>query len=212
MKYSPLIFLLTSTVAWSEISSLSQEELTDTYIKDTTVIVRPQKEQPAVSEDVRISLKVSPLEEATQLTPQDNTQILSAINPALNSYTELNEQAALRANLAPQTPLPTTQFLLPPASEDALALIRQEYNGAYGIEAGTPIDLTSLGFLPTLPQEQSFKNGLPAGTALSADDRSFTLRIPNLGNFNSQSFATPNGEVGVNVTPAHIEYTVNLPR
>lgn len=212
MKYSPLIFLLTSTVAWSEISSLSQEELTDTYIKDTTVIVRPQKEQVTTASDVRINLKVSPLEKATQLAPQENTEALSAINPELNSYTELNEQAALSVNLAPQAPLPTTKFLLPSASEDALALIRQEYNGAYGIEEGTPIDLTSLGFLPTLPQEQSFQNGLPAGTALSADDSSFTLRIPNLGNFNSQNFATPNGEVGVNVTPSHIEYTVNLPR
>lgn len=208
MKYSSLILLFASTSAWSEISSLTSEELTDTYIKDTTVIVRPQKSEPVSTEDVRVQLKVSPLEETTQILPQENEQTLSAINPALTTYTELSEQARLSAELSPQAPEASTTFLLPPPSDTALSEIRKAY---YGNDTSKIIDLSTESFNQDVAKGFDFAGqGLPLNT-LTADESSFTLRIPNLGNFNSQNFATPNGEVGVNVTPSHIEYTVNLP-
>lgn len=213
LKKSPIInvrtalplLLLVNSIAWAEISSLSSEELTDTYIKDTTVIVRQQKPENT-SSSVPVKLKVTPLEEATQLLPQDQTHTVSAISHELSTYDDLNNQRALDNNLAPQLPLATTEFLKAPVSEGVLDAIRNSYN------LTGPIDLTSLGFKTSLPDDLGISSSLPTNSAFTADGNSFTIRIPNLGNFNSQQIASPNGEIGVNVTPSHIEYTLNLPK
>lgn len=197
--------LMISAMSWAEISSLSTEELTDTYIKDTTVIVR-QKEAVETTPSTPVNLKVTPLEEATQVLPQDQTHTLSSITHELTTYDDLNSQRALDNNLAPQLPLATTEFLRAPVSEAVLNDIRQ----AYGIDAAQPVDLTALPFLADLPLDNP--NKVPVGSSYKYDANSFTITIPNLGNFNSQQIASPNGEIGVNVTPSHIEYTLNLPK
>jgi len=204
MRYSPLLLVLASTAAWSEISTLTASELTDTYIKDTTVIVRPEQAPTEPVDKVRVKLKVSPLEETAKILPHDEEIDLAAMSPELNSYTELNEQAALSRNL--QTlPLVSTDFLTAPPSEETLALIRNRFK----LPEGEPVDLTSLIFDVELKPD--FGNPNPGDATISNTDRSFTIRIPNTGNFNSQNIASPNGEIGVNVTPSHIEYTLNLP-
>ncbi len=204
MRYSPLLLVLASTAAWSEISTLTASELTDTYIKDTTVIVRPEQAPKESVDKVRVKLKVSPLEETAKISPHDEEMDLAAMSPELNSYTELNEQAALSRNL--QTlPLVSTDFLTAPPSEEALTLIRNRFE----LPAGEPVDLTSLIFDVEL--NPYFGNPNPGDATISNTDRSFTIKIPNTGNFNSQNIASPNGEIGVNVTPSHIEYTLNLP-
>jgi hypothetical protein len=205
MRIGSTLLLLATSIAWSEISSLTSEELTDTYIKDTTVIVRQQRpEEPTTK--IPVKLKVTPLEEATQVLPQDQTHTLSSISHELNTYDDLNNQRALENNLAPQLPLATTEFLKAPVSEALLDQIRN----AYGLEAGSPVDLTSLTFQPTLGPTSP--EDIPVGSSYQISESSFTIRIPNTGNFNSQQIASPNGEIGVNVTPSHIEYTLNLPK
>jgi len=205
MRYSPLLLVLASTAAWSEISTLTASELTDTYIKDTTVIVRPEQAPAEPVDKVRVKLKVSPLEETAKILPHDEEMDLAAISPELNSYTELNEQAALSRNLQ-ALPLVSTDFLTAPPSEDTLAKVRL----AYGIPSGEPIDLTTLTFLPDL--RPTLGNPNPGGVTSSTTESSFTITIPNTGNFNSQNIATPNGEIGVSVTPSQIVYTLNLPK
>jgi hypothetical protein len=200
------LLLLVNSIAWAEISSLSSEELTDTYIKDTTVIVRQQKPENK-SPSVPVKLKVTPIEEATQLLPQDQTHSVSSISYELSTYDDLNNLRALDNNLAPQLPLATTEFLKAPTSEAVLNDIRNAYN----IGAGEPIDLTSLTFREKLPDNYILPVEFDKDT-LTATGNSFTIKIPNLGNFNSQQIASPNGEIGVNVTPSHIEYTLNLPK
>ncbi len=207
IRYAIPLLLLASSVTWSEISSLSSEELTDTYIKDTTVIVRQQKTDKS-SVSVPVQLKVTPLEEATQVLPQDQVHTTSAISHELSNYDDLNKQRALDSNLAPQLPLATTQFLKAPPSEAAIQAIRRKYGAEQGVIPGQSFDLTTLPFLTDLR---------PSDISVGADtyeitDNSFTIRIPNLGNFNSQQISSPNGEIGVNVTPSHIEYTLNLPK
>jgi hypothetical protein len=206
MRYSSLLLLLASTSTWSEISSLSASELTDTYIKDTTVIVRPEQPTHDVNEKVRVKLKVSPLEETASTVPNESEAKLSAISEDINSYTELNEQAALSTNLQPTLPAVTTQFITPQPSEEALSQIRN----AYGIDSDTAIDLTSLSFKDTLIPDIGLPNTGDAQYSTTSD--SFTISIPNTGNFNSQNITSPNGEIGINVTPSRIEYTLNLPK
>ena len=199
------LLLLVNDVALAEISSLTSEELTDTYIKDTTVIVRPKKANDT-EVTVPVKLKVTPLEQATQVLPEDQTGTMASISHELSTYDDLNNQRALENNLTPQLPMATTEFLRAPLSETTLNQIRQ----AYGIGAGETVDLSTLNFLgnltPTNPGD------VPTGSSYQTTDRSFTIKIPNTGNFNTQQISSPNGEIGVNVTPSHIEYTLNLPK
>jgi hypothetical protein len=198
--------MFSSTLVWSEISTLTASELTDTYIKDTTVIVRPTQAPTEAVDKVRVKLKISPIEETTQIRPHDDEKYLTEISEELNTYTELNEQAALSNNLQLLTAIPTDNFLTPQPSEDVLNRVR----AAYGLELGEPIDLTSLAFKTNLTPTLGLTN--PSQAKLTTTESSFTIRIPNTGNFNSQNIASPNGEIGVNVTPSHIEYTLNLPK
>jgi hypothetical protein len=207
MKNITFIFLLASasSLSWAEISSLSSEELTDTYIKDTTVIVRQPKEENATTK-IPVKLKVTPLEETAQVLPDDQNNQMASISNELSTYDDLNNFRALDNET--QIPLPpaTTEFLQAPTSQTLLDQVRL----AYDIESELPVDLTNLNFEPVNPPLAA--DPVLASSVLSTDDRSLTLRIPNNGNFNSQQIQTPNGEISVNVTPDFINYTINLPK
>lgn len=201
-----LLALTFSSVSWGEISSLTSEELTDTYIKDTTVIVRqPKKEIPKVK--IPVSLKVTPLEQATQVLPQDQVHTTPAISSELHTYDDLNNLRALDNNL--QLPLPDSAgaIIKQPGSVELL----QQIQDKYGLDS-LPTDLTKLGFNSNMANDINIQTNLPSNTQFAADDRSMTFTIPNLGNFNSQQIQSPNGEIGVNVTPSHIQYMINLPK
>ncbi len=208
MRISTVLLLLASSCTWAEISSLTSEELTDTYIKDTTVIVRQPKEEEAQNPAIPVKLKVTPLEQATQVLPQDQTHSVSSISNELSTYDDLNNFRALDNDI--QTPLPTstTEFLKAPTS---LALL-QQIQTQYGLE-DLPTDLSTLGFNTALANGELIQSRLPElGSGFSADEQSMTFTIPNLGNFNSQQIQSPNGEIGVNVTPTQIQYTINIPK
>jgi hypothetical protein len=198
------LLLMVNAVVWAEISSLSPEELTDTYIKDTTVIVRQRKEQD-VTASLPVRLKVTPIEQATQVLPEDQNHSTSAISHELSTYDDLNNQSALENNLTPHPPIATAQFLKEPLSEELLNSIRQ----AYGIGETEDIDISTLPFLTNLIP--SNPRDIPIGTSYQSTENSFSITIPNIGNFNSQQITSPNGEIGVNVNPSTIEYTLNLP-
>jgi hypothetical protein len=198
------LLLMINAVARAEISTLSPEELTDTYIKDTTVIVRQRKEQDVTS-SLPVRLKVTPLEQATQVLPEDQNHSISAISHELSTYDGLNNQSALENNLTPQLPIATAQFLREPLSEELLDSVRQ----AYGIGETEDIDISTLPFLTNLIP--SNPGDIPIGTSYQFTENSFSITIPNIGNFNSQQITSPNGEIGVNVNPSTIEYILNLP-
>lgn len=209
VKTSLLFACFFSFGAVAEISSLTAEELTDTYIKDTTVIVRqPKKEVPKVNIPVR--LKITPLEQQTQILPQDQMQTATSTEETLgiHSYDDLNNFRALDNNLQTSS-LPSSigQLIQEPKS----AALMQQIQDMYGLDS-IPTDLTTLGFNSNMANNISIQSQLPSGTQFSADDRSMTFSIPNLGNFNSQQIKSPNGEIGVNVTPSQIQYIINLPR
>lgn len=198
--------LLVSSVVLAEISTLTSEELTDTYIKDTTVIVR-QQDKKIPKKTIPVSLKVTPIEKAAQILPEDQTLNTSSISHELSTYDDLNNLSALDRNT--QTPIPatTTEFLRSPTS---LPLLKQ-IQDAYGLDK-LPSDLTTLGFNQNMANNISIQSQLPSNTGFAADDRSMTFTIPNLGNFNTQQIQSPNGEISVNVNPSQIQYIINLPK
>jgi hypothetical protein len=203
--YFITLLLLVNVTAFAEMSSLSSKELTDTYIQDTTVIVRQQRAKEVVS-SLRMSLKVTPIEQTIQVLPEAKIDSFSALNHELSTYEELNNLRTLKNTLAPQLPSVTSEFLTEPLSESVLSQVRQ----AYGIELGEAVNLSNLPFLTNLAPSNPLE--IPAGLGYQFTESSFTINIPNAGNFNSQQFATPKGEFGVNITPSNIEYILNLPR
>lgn len=198
--------LLVSSFASAEISSLTPEELTDTYIKDTTVIVR-QKEQETPMQTIPVSLKVTPLEKAAQVLPEDQTHSVSSISNELRTYDDLNNLSNLDRNTQPQLPEASTEFL---KSQPSLSVLKQ-IQDAYGLDK-LPTDLTTLGFNQNMANDIAIQGNLPSNTGFAADDKSMTFTIPNLGNFNTQQIQSPNGEISVNVNPNQIQYIINLPK
>ena len=210
MKTWPLLSLCFASAfiptANAEISSLTTEELTDTYIKDTTVIVQQkQPEKEEASEPVPVTLQVTPLEKGAQVLPNDPTHSISSISTELDRYTDLNNQVAIDQSLLQPVPNATTKFLIPEVNSEAERLIRRDYN----IPASDPLDLTKLTFSPGLTPDTPYT---PGYTPYNTTDSAFTIRIPNTGSYNTQQISSPNGEIGVNVTPEFIEYTLNLPQ
>ena len=197
-KFAQLMFVTTSmilanTMSWAEISSLSPEELTDTYIKDTTVIVKqPENQEPKTT--IPVKLKVTPLEQAAQVLPEDKSPTQSTMSNDINTYNELNNLNALNNNLQPPIPSATSEFLKAPVSLPLLT------------------DLSNLGFNENMANDISIQSRLPSNTAFAADDKTLQFTIPNLGNFNTQQIQSPNGEISVNVDPSQIQYIINLPR
>ena len=194
-KVSTIIvaFLILPSQLHAEISSLTAEELTDTYIRDTTVIVQQEEaETPALT--VPVTLKVSPLEKGAQVLPEDPTHRVSSINSQLNTYDDVVNQVALDRSLLQPLPESTTKFLRPPMDPETLDQIRD----AYGLDPNEPVDLTSLQF------NQNVAAGLigdiPFGTSLEGQGSSFTIRIPNSGNYNTQQINSPNGEISITLT------------
>lgn len=197
-----------SGTANAEISSLTTEELTDTYIRDTTVIV--QKSEPSQQQEpaIPVTLKVTPLEKGAQLLPDDPTHTISSISPELTSYTDELNQIELDSSLLLPPPNSTTEFIRPGPSDEGLAAVR----AAYGIADDEPIDLTSFTFDNNVVGTALSGANLPNGTGVTANGQSFTISIPNTGNFRQQTITSPNGEIGVRVTPGQIQYTINLPQ
>ena len=207
MRISTILLLLASSLTWAEISSLTSEELTDTYIKDTTVIVR-QPKQAEPSTKLPVKLKVTPLEQAAQVLPEDQTHRVSSISNELSTYDDLNSFRALDNDI--QAPLPSTSvdFLKAPLSDDLINLFKNQ--GFTGVN--TPADLANQKFSKNLAGNLIVDSWPDDTRPLTANEESFTITIPNLGNFNSQQIQSPNGEIAVNVTPTQIQYTVNLPK
>jgi len=207
MRISTILLLLASSFTWAEISSLSSEELTDTYIKDTTVIVR-QPKQVEPSTKVPVKLKVTPLEQAAQVLPEDQTHQVSSISHELSTYDDLNSFRALDNDIQIPLPATTTEFLKAPLNDDLISLFKNQLK----VDIANVADITNEGFNVNLANKFNSELPLDSLNSISANEQSFTLTIPNTGNFNSQQIQSPNGEIAVNVTPTQIQYTINLPK
>ncbi len=197
--FSSTCLLAASAVA--DIQEIPPEEMTEAYIRDTTVVV-PQQNQN--SSATAATVKVAPLEDlpgSNQATPGDDRSARPDLTPAAEQY--LSEQRDRQ--LQQQQQLGFTQ----PQPTDANIAAREAYlRDLLGLKAGQPIDYNNLKFpvpstLPTVP------TGL-TGYELKADQ--FSISIPNTNNHPALTQQTPGGEMKVDVTPSDIIFTINLPQ
>jgi hypothetical protein len=184
--------------AQAEIVEIPPEEMTEEYIKDTTVIVR--KKAPVPANEKRTLIRVSPLE--------DNFSEGQTLNSEIDSFALIEQQQNLTITDQQANDLNAREsynFATPNMDPNKLAR-EDSLRTVLGLPDGVPIDYSTLQFPtgPTLNPE--------TGIGSTSGAQGFQLQIPNANGISTQSFTTPNGEFGVNVTPEGITFQMNTPR
>lgn len=198
LPLSLLLALSLSPLALAEIREIPAEEMTEAYIRDTTVVV-PQQTPPSSSTGVSVTVK--PLQTLPGEGPAapGNDGPRPDLTPLTDQY--LSEQ---RNQTLEQIGRPGYEG----APFDPLQAQREEYLRALlGLESGVPIDYSSLQFPTNVPPASP----PPAGIAHSIQPGQFTISIPNSNHYAPSSHQTPGGEYQINVTPSDIIFTINLP-
>jgi len=109
------IGLLSPALSFAEVKSLSSSELTETYIKDSTIIVTPKKKKVGTEQKTYSSLTIAPVENSDididQLHHQQQHSAGTLTAVALND--ELLRNASVDAALSPELGIivPTFQEL-----------------------------------------------------------------------------------------------------
>jgi len=204
---SLFIGLTVSASAIADIETLSQDELTDTYIKDTTVVVKQKEAEPEPVATTTVNLKVSPIEKEAQVLPQDPVHNLDPISNEMQSYEYLNQNSALANGAIPNVQL--SPMLLDVGEQqrarkimEELGMTESEYlNNLHNLS------FTSFNQVATFAQITGDTDLIPG---ISANQ--ITFEIPNSMGAATQQHTSPNGEVSVNVTPDKIQYILTAPQ
>jgi len=96
---------------YAEVKSLTSSELTDTYIKDSTIIVTP-KEAPQTQQKTYSSLTIAPVESSDQDIDElkNFQQHLRGTETAVALSDELLRNANIESALAPETPVEIASY------------------------------------------------------------------------------------------------------
>lgn len=193
--------MLLSSISYAGIREIPPEEMTEAYIRDTTVIVPRQQ---TGQEQSGHSIQIKPLDTlpATSGTaaPGDDSSARPDLTPLSDQYLSEQRNQSLQQQLNPQ-------YQQPPF--DPYQAQRDEYLRAIlGLESGVPIDYSQLQFptsaVPDIPP--------PAGIGHTIAPGQFSISIPNSSNYAPVTHQTPGGEYQVEVTPSDIIFTINLPQ
>ncbi|WP_430462396.1 hypothetical protein ACQUQU_06295 [Thalassolituus sp. LLYu03] len=191
--------LLTAPGINAEIREIPAEEMTEAYIRDTTVIVRKKEGKDDEGQSRQRTVTIKPLEQGyNEGENLNSSQATGSGGVSSDSY-----QAETIANeLAVQSSYNFT--VVDPSQAQREETLRQ----VLGLEPGTPIDYNNLSF----PTDVVTNTTPPAGVSSAITPGQFSISIPNSGNYQTQNFQTPGGEYQVNVTPSQITFTLNLPQ
>lgn len=191
--------LFTAPLTHAEITEIPPEEMTEAYIKDTTVIIR-EAEEDELKKVIRALITVFPIDETYSEGDAiaDDAEVAIQMQAYNQMSTVEQQQYLLEAaqQLSIQTPnLDTDRHV----NDDFLRQI-------LGLEAGAPIDYSNLQF-PTGVDMASGNNLL----FTEQGGNGFQLTIQNSSGYTPTTFATPGGEIGVSVTPDNISISINTP-
>ncbi len=187
----------------AEIEEISAEEMTETHIRDTTVILR---KQPTEESQTAINVKVTP-NDGSELDsigdPNQEAQQRPDLIPLSDSYlSEQRERSLIQqqsnANLKPYD---ASQI----ERERNLERIWKEFN----IQGDIPKDYGNLTFPSNIDPSGS---NIPAGTDYSIGKHNFSISIPNTNSYQPNTHRTPNGEYQINITEDKIQFIMNLPQ
>lgn len=195
------VLFLVSSLTYAEITEIPAEQLTDSYIRDTTIIVEQKKEEPAKQQE--------------QLKDDLHIQV----KPQSYSSAQQKEQSSLPAITSPNTDL--ERGVKPIQSNVEYRFLKQQQAIVYDHESATreqklrkkfnipynqPIDFANI----NLPVSENGKYNLGPGKSYNVGAKSLEIRIPNTKGYNQQSFSSPDGVYDVEVTPSDLIFKFNL--
>lgn len=198
----PLLLLSTTLlnpgIVYAEVTSLSSSELTETYIKDSTIIVTPKK-QAETQQKTYSSLTIAPIEN----TDQDISELFNAQNHESGTRTstllndEILRNASINSVFAPElvVNIPSYQELITPSISEILDDPR------YAAPEGN-FDYTYIG--------GTNSNNL----GISRDGDTFTFSIGNLPQIDSINLPQAINEGPLQIAPREgggFDLTINIP-
>lgn len=188
--------LIVSNFAYAEFSEIPAEQLTESYIRDTTIIVQKKQPKALLKEDLHLKVKPQSYSLAKQ---QDMDKLPSANNPS-------NRLKLVTPDI--NTPV-MAQFIkqrqamvYDHEAEQREYKLRDKYNLAYPKD----VDLQTL----SLPVGDNGKYDLGQNKSYNIQAKSLEIRIPNIKGYKAQSIRTEDGVYDVQVTPSNLIFKFNL--
>lgn len=204
MSYVPVkallllpLFAMSSTYA--EIVEIPAEEMTESYIKDTTVIVR--KQAPSEISKTRSVIKVSPLDDDFS----EGESAAEGTSVQREAYEEMPFD--MTAQTQYQFEAASNYSIESPAYDGDRHANDDRLREILGLEADEPIDYSNLQF-PAGPAPGG--ETIPSNLGITGSQ--FQIVIPNSNNYRPDSYQSTNGEIGVSITPDQITLQVTPPR
>lgn len=189
----------------AEIEEISAEEMTETHIRDTTVIIRKQATEES---QTAINVKVTPNDghELDSIDdPNQKSQSRPDLTPLSDAYlSEQRERSLIQKqqqsnfDMKPYDPSQIER-------ERNLDRIWKEFN----IQGDIPKDYGNLTFPTNIDPSGS---SIPPGTDYSIGKHDFSISIPNSNQYQPNTHRTPNGEYQINITEDKIQFIMNLPQ
>lgn len=191
--------LLLPTLGFAEVTSLTSNELTETYIKDSTIIVTPKK-QAETQQKTYSSLTIAPIENTDQdITELQNSQNhLSSTETSILLNDEILRNASVDSVFAPElvVNIPTYQELITPPIAEILDDPR------YIVPTEEVFDFTYVGGT----------NSNDLGISRNGDQ--FTFSIGNLPQIDTINLPQAINEGPLQITPRDgggFDLTINIP-
>lgn len=207
---------LLAAPAMADITEIPAEEMTESYIQDTTVIVPKNKQEPL--DDINVTINPNEGNRDSELLgerPEPNNEGLK--RPDLKPLSDDN-LAKLQADSIRQQNSSLDVPLLNLNIQEYDNQLREQLRKnnisleSLGIPASGPIDYSKLqfptGLLPNTPIPE-----LPNGIGFdNSNSKQFILTIPNTQGYRPSTEQTPGGEYQVKVDNNNIQFIINAPR
>lgn len=183
----------------AEIVEIPPEEMTESYIRDTTVIVR--KKAPTQQNERRSLIRVSPLADDFSEGESISDSTVNLREEFESIPYDMTTQAEYEFARINQV-TPTAPKYDPDRFANEARLRR-----AIGVNETTPINYENLSLSDAL-----YPNDAAPPSELAIFPDSFEIVIPNSSNLNAESFTSPGSKFEIDVTSNEIRLLVNPKR
>ena len=194
----------------ADIKEIPADEMTEAYIKDTTVIVpKQQSSQDKAAVNVKIAPNPAKGDSGMPADPNNAANKRPDLEPLLDSNLAKHQEYSLQQQQS-QVNVPNID-LLQKSRDDNLREVLTKYGidfASVGVPATGPIDYSQLQF-PNLNMSS------PSGTVSGSNNGSnqFIITIPtNQANTNGPQNLTPGGEYQMQINNNQLQFIINKPQ
>lgn len=193
-----------ASVSYADIKEIPAEEMTESYIRDTTVLVpKAQDSQPS---NVQVKVDPNPAPTTLDSLPKDDGS--QASKPAIgSSYAPEQRELQLQQSqqrTASQQPIFDPQQQ---SRDDNLRSVLRKHNidfASIGVPETGPIDYSKLQY-PSMGKVDA------QGNSVNATANQIIISVPNSG-YSFKEQQTPKGEYQIRVENGNLQLIINRPK